>query len=464
MKYLTLIILIAAAGGLCSCEKDTFNRSRDAQISFSADTLFFDTVFTSAGSVTRSVKIVNPNNQKLKLSSIKLAGGASSPFKININGAAGNELKDEVINADDSIYVFVQVFVNPDNRDQPFILEDSIGVQYNGNTKWMQLRAYGMNAIFLKNKKIDKDTTWNDFLPVVISGQLTVDTNITLQIKEGTKIFVHATAPIIIHGSLLVEGSVAKPVIFSGDRTDADYKDIPSAWPGIFLSSSSRNNSFKSAIIKNAYQGIIAEGMADNGLPKATLSQSVISNIYDAGILAVGSSILADNSLIANCGSNISILLGGQYSFVNCTIASFGNIYLQHKDPVLQITDYFDQSGAILTSDLRAAFINCILWGDNGSVDNEIKLLKKGNRIFDATFDHCIYKSKDDVSEAEFQDCFLNTPPFFDSIQPSKNIYDFHFKNHPESPAIKNGKPVPFLFDLDGHSRSSPPDIGCYER
>lgn len=464
MRYFLSFCVLIAFACISSCQKDTFNNSEDARIDLSADTLYFDTVFTSVGSVTQSFKIINPNNQKLKLSSIELAGGASSPFKININGVPANELSNEIIGANDSIYVFVQVFVNPDNSTAPFILEDSIGIRYNGIQRWMQLRAYGRNAIFLNNKKVTADTTWNDHLPIVITGQLVVDSNTTLNISKGTRIFVHATAPIIVNGTLKVGGSTSEPVVFSGDRTDAGYKDLPAAWPGIFLSSSSTDNELKAVVIKNAYQGLIVEDMADNGEPKVVISQTRIENIYDAGILAFRTSIRADNSLFANCGANIQIALGGDYSFVNCTIASYGNFYIPHTRPVVQVADYFEQAGANVTADLRASFVNCILWGDNGSVDDEISTAKKGNGAFDLLFDHCIYKAKNEIPDAGFQDCLLNTLPLFDSIQSSKNIYDFHFLNHPESPAINNGKPVAFLFDLDGNDRKSPPDIGCYQR
>ena len=57
----------------------------------SADTLKYDTVFTSVGSVTQSFKIINENNQKLRLSSVKLMGGAASAFKMNVDGIATSE-------------------------------------------------------------------------------------------------------------------------------------------------------------------------------------------------------------------------------------------------------------------------------------------------------------------------------------------------------------------------------------
>ena len=110
-------------------------------MSTSVDTLSYDTVFTSVGSITQSFKIFNGNNQKLRVSQVKLSGGNSSPFKINIDGTSANEVDDIEINPNDSIYVFVQVNVNPTTQNLPFILQDSILISYNGNKKFVQLQA-----------------------------------------------------------------------------------------------------------------------------------------------------------------------------------------------------------------------------------------------------------------------------------------------------------------------------------
>ena len=98
---------------IASCKKDSFITSADARLNINTDTLHFDTVFTSTGSITKSFKVINENNQKLRLSKIKLMGGASSAYKININGAAATEINNIEIDADDSIYVFVSVTINP---------------------------------------------------------------------------------------------------------------------------------------------------------------------------------------------------------------------------------------------------------------------------------------------------------------------------------------------------------------
>ncbi len=464
MKYTSLIFCILLLICFLSCKKESIITSPDATIALSSDTLFFDTVFTTKGSVTQSFKIINTNDQKLRLSDIKLAGGVSSPFKINIDGVSSPEASNVEVNANDSMYVFVQVNVNPNDELSPFIIEDSIRITFNGNTRWMQLRAYGQNAIFLKDEKISANTTWIDSLPYVISGSLQVDSNVTLNLEEGARVYVHATAPVIVYGTLHAVGSVAKPVVFSGDRTDADYRDLPAAWPGIYLMPFSENNFLQHTTIRNAYQGIILQGIPSGSNPKLRLTQSIIENIYDAGILSLNSSIVADNSLIVNCGSNIAILMGGVHSFTNCTIASYGNIYIAHKNPVLQATDFYEQANTLYTADLSANFTNCIFWGENGSVDNEIFLGKKGNGVFDVQFENSIYKAKDAIANSVFTNCLLNTPPLFDSVNTSKGIYDFHISLNSNSPAVNAGIATPYPFDLDGKPRDANPDIGCYEQ
>src|SRR5215203_4815512 len=101
------LLLLSFCFFICSCKKDSFIMASDARIQTSVDSLKYDTVFTSIGSITQSFKISNLNNQRLLLSKVKLVGGTTSPFKININGYAAQEISDIEIAADDSIYVFV---------------------------------------------------------------------------------------------------------------------------------------------------------------------------------------------------------------------------------------------------------------------------------------------------------------------------------------------------------------------
>ena len=447
-----------------SCKKEQFITSPYANLGISLDTLSFDTVFAEVGSVTRSFKIFNNNDQKIRLSQVKLSGGSASPFKININGTSSTEVDNLEINANDSIYIFVQVNVNPTSASTPFILSDSIQIGYNGNKRWVQLVAYGQNAVFLRNTRLTGNVNWNNKLPYVILGGIQVDTTATLNISSGTKIFLHADASFLVDGTLITNGTKQEPVIFSGDRLDADYKDLPASWPGIFFRNTSENNSLKHTIIKNAYQGIIAQDVSTTINPKVNLSQCIINNIYDAGILGVNTTIFSDNSLIYNCGSNIQIESGGDYRFINCTVASYGNAYFIHKSAVLQVSNSISQNGSSYSAPLTALFQNCILWGDGGTVDDEIQLTRQGTDLFSITFDHVLYKAKSNINNATFMSSIKNELPMFDSVNTSKNIYDFHFNNKPNSPAVNAGVATPFLYDLDNKLRDGMPDIGCYER
>src|SRR6187549_663475 len=106
-----------------SCKKESFNDSPDARLQTSTDRVRFDTVFTSLGSVTQRFTIVNDNDQKLRLSNIRLAGGTSSFFAINVDGTAGTSFSDLELNANDSMYVFVKVTIDPNAANLPFLVE-----------------------------------------------------------------------------------------------------------------------------------------------------------------------------------------------------------------------------------------------------------------------------------------------------------------------------------------------------
>ena len=192
---------------LCSCQKDSFITSSNALLSTSVDSLKYDTVFTSVGSITQSFKINNLNDQKLLLSKVELMNGAASSFKINVNGFATTEVSNIEIAANDSIYVFVTANINPNNTNLPFIVKDSILIMYNGNSHFVQLEAYGQNANFLRNHVITGNITWPNNLPYVILGSVRIDSAATLTITPGCKIFSHADAPFIVDGTLIINGT-----------------------------------------------------------------------------------------------------------------------------------------------------------------------------------------------------------------------------------------------------------------
>src|SRR6476620_8334699 len=249
-----LILFLILASFATGCKKDQFIYDSSAYTTLSADNVRFDTVFSSAGSITKSLKIFNLNDQKLLINTIQLAGGPRSPFKININRQPGIQQLQIELPAGDSIYVFVQVTIDPTNDRNPFIVSDSIQISCNGNVQWIQLEAYGQNAHFLNNYSITTNESWLNDLPYIISGELNVEESGSLTIQKGVRVYAHSNAAIRVHGSLSVMGESGdiNKVVFTNDRLDLPYNSLPGSWQGIIFESNSSGNNLNWAIIKNA--------------------------------------------------------------------------------------------------------------------------------------------------------------------------------------------------------------------
>jgi hypothetical protein len=459
----TVVVFITFLFILYACRKDDFTSDGGAFLRTSVDTLHFDTVFTTTGSITQVFKIFNPNDKGIRISSIRLMGDAASPFKINVNGLPGPVVSGTELRNNDSIFVFATVTINPNTDNLPFVVRDSIEIVYNNNKTIVQLEAYGQNAHFFRGRIIKTNETWNNDLPYVILGGLLVDTNAVLTINKGTRIHMHADAPFYINGTLQVNGDKEETdrVIFTGDRLDEPYKDFPASYPGLFFLDVSKNNILNYAVIKNAYQAVVVNEPASNASPKLILNETIIENAYDAGILAINSSIVAKNVLISNCGQNVFIVKGGDYKFTHCTIAAYSTNYLQHKKPVVYITNALDNQ----TRALNAIFENSIIWGESGGlVKEEVQVVKSGNNSFSVIFDHILWSVDKNPEHATVPNFNSNANPLFDSINTSSRFFDFRLNTKP-SPAIDKGAHKGIIIDLDGNPRPvNLPDLGAFEK
>ncbi len=459
LTLLTVIIMVI------SCKKESTITSPNALLRLSEDTLHFDTIFTTTGSTTQFFRIFNPNNQKLVLSNVQLMGGNASFFKMNIDGISSTNLTNVEIAANDSIYGFVTVSINPNANNLPFIVRDSIKISYNGNNRFIQLEAFGQNANFLRNKAVTKDTTWTNNLPIVVIGPLTVNEGKTLTINKGCKVYLHADAPILVNGTLKAMGERfdSTRISFQSDRIDVPYKDYPGAWPGIYFTQKSSNNVLQYCIIKNAYQGTIAESPSVNSNPKLLLNECILDNIYDVAIGGSNSSITARNCLVSNCGSNLFVASGGTYNFNHCTFISYGNNFIEHKNPVVTLSNTNTNNQ---TNALTATIQNSIIHGEGGLVDNEMVLVKNTTTTFAVTLNNVLYKVKTDIplANASITNSLKNQLPIFDSIDINKRYFNFRLRSN--SPCINAGFATGLLFDLDGKSRTlgTLPDLGCYEK
>jgi len=400
---------------------------------------------------------------------VLLKGGISSAFKINVDGVPGPVVDNIEIDANDSVHVFVTAKIDPTATNTPFVVQDSILIAYNGNERWIQLEAWGRNATFYRSRVITGNESWTKNKPYVILDGLLVGPGATLTIHEGTRIFVHADAPVIIDGTQKVLGDKydSTRVVIRGDRLDEPYENFPAGWPGIFFRESSENNELNFLNIENAYQGIVALQPSPNAIaPKLTLNETIVDNCYDAGILAIQSSVKAKNCLISNCGKNLVLVNGGNHEFSHCSVVAISNSFITHQDPVLLLTNYIQNGNTLVTNPLTAVFKNCLFWGDNGTTEDEVVVNKQGSASLNVDFQNCLWKVKKDPAATQgvkASNIIANQDPAFDSINVQKNFYNFRLKVI--SPAVNKGIATGIFTDLDGNPRPvGLPDMGSYER
>jgi hypothetical protein len=467
IHFLSAAALVLLSSSLfISCKKDTITTNPADKLSFSTDTLTFDTVFTSLGSTSLYFTVHNPNDQKISVSNIRLAGGDLSIYRLNIDGFQTNEISDIEIPAHDSIYVFVAVTIDPTNENNPFVMYDSVMFETNGNVQSVVLQAWGQNAHFFYGEIIGTQE-WFDDKPYVIIHSILVDSNETLTINAGCRIYMHADSRFYVYGTLKVLGQIHDSVQFRGDRLEYYYIDDPGNWEGIHLLRSSHDNEFNYAVIKEAIVGIRVDSLKETSAPKLTLRNSVIKYTLSSGILGITSDIYAENSLVFSCGEwNAQLEFGGNYEFQNCTFANYSNTVINHQRPVVRMSNYYyyqdDQGDHYLPADLDASFTNCIVYG---SLENELDRDARNESQFNYTFDHCNLKLADSIdfsaphNVTHFLNVQKNQDPKFKDVSYEKD--DYHIDAG--SPCINAGMDNLIFFDLDGKSRISPFDIGCYE-
>lgn len=446
---------------ITACKKDVFITSKDAYIRLSEDTLHFDTVFTVLGSTTQYLKIFNENDNKLKLSNVELMGGSASFFKLNVDGVAGTKFNDIELEANDSLYLFATVKIDPKIANLPFLVRDSVKIEFNGNIKWLQLEAYGRNARFMRGYTITKDSSLDSDLPIVILDSLTVKEGAKLTIQKGANFYVHPNAPINVKGSLIAIGDTNNKIVFQGIRIDEPYKNYPGGWPGIYFSPSSKDNVLKYCILKNAYQGVALDNPATNGISKLVLEQCILDNIYDKAIVCSNSSLNAANCLISNVGFGLYIVSGGKYTINHCTFASLSTAYLSHRESLITLSN--TNADKTNSNPLKLTLDNSIIYGEGGFVEDEIAVPIKTSDSFSAVMNNVVYKQKTVLNDVIFNQSYNNINPQFDSIDISKRYYNFRLKNG--SPCINKASISTITIDLDGHLRTTNlPDIGCYEK
>lgn len=450
-RLLYILFMIFAISQLfvveVSCVKEEeLLDANDIHLSFSTDTLTFDTVFTTLGSTTRQVKIYNHGKKTVRFKSVGLRGGHGSRFRTNIDGDTSMRVQNLEIAGGDSCFIFVRVNINPNAQTEPFLVQDFIDLHYEHTggvgCRSIVLTAYGRNAVYHNPQAgrsysvIDCDN-WNHQLPHVIIGQAVVDSATTLTLLAGDELYFAPDATLWVYncGTLKVHGSEEQPVLFTSLRQDEWYRGLPGQWNAIWLSAGSKDNEIDHAYIENGTIGIIVDTNV-NANPTLRLSNTVIMHHATAGIVAQGAWLEADNVLVADCGTAaVAMQYGGRGSFRNATLANYWR-YSARKMPALVLNNWYRSSeGDEVLRDLgQVEFENCIVYG-NYSV-GEVMEDNADGAMFDVRFTGCVVKGLDQLRYAAATEC-IDEDPMFKDVEED----DYHLKEG--SPAEGKGYTFP---------------------
>ena len=421
IAWIPLTVLLA-----CQPER-SYIGSSDARLEFTLDTLYFDTVFTTIGTVTRSFRIRNPHRQFVKIDQIYLAGGSSSVFRMNLDGRPGTSFSGVEIAPRDSMYVFVEATLDPNDTGEILRIQDSIVFMTNGNTQDIDLVAWGQDVHLIDGLDLEGEVLWTADKPYLILGYAYVDSMATLTMDPGVRVHLHRDAILFVDGSLVVSGSPEDPVRFSGDRLEEFYDDKPGQWGLIYLSESSSGNRIDHAEIICGTLGILISAPPDSeNQPDLEISNTIINHMSSNGIYALNARVKAHNLVIGDCGGSCTgLIYSGSYEFTHCTFYnSWPTWYSNRQLPALLLTDYFanrleDGSWEVFTGGQfdRAEFKNSIIYGDKLM---ELVIDSYDESQLNYLFDHCLTRintdSLDYMVDTRFTEIINNENPLLDSV------------------------------------------------
>ena len=468
------------------CERDEVIRE-NIVLQFSTDTVYFDTVLTTLGSVTRYFRIYNTYDQPIEIGNIGLARGDDSYFRLNLDGREGRSFNNVQIPQKDSLYMFVEVTIDPLDENNPLLIKDSIIFSASSMLQDVKLIAYGQD-VHLLDGEVFETQTWTGDKPYLIVNSAALDSNEVLTIDPGAHIYLTPASSLIIWGRMEAKGTYENPIVFTGARFDGRFEESAGQWGTIFFDEKSTGNILEHVVIKNAVAGIQVGYPDEENETSVELRNCMILNSSALGVYAFNSTINAYNTIIADCGSlALYLQMGGTYNFYHCTISNISAFYPDfYQDdykprglPSVFFTNYYDWFDldddyriyeVTYPEDLDVNFVNSIIYGSRASEVYYDTLARAG---LEYQFDHCLLKMHEDslsiFDSTRLVSMILNQDPGF--LNDSIALGDYDFQLADTSKAIDAGslEAIEGIEQLNTDIMGNPrinnglPDLGAYE-
>ena len=461
---------------LTGCKEYTVSDDPTLQLTFSCDTVSFDTVFTAQGSATTRLMVYNRNANALEIDRIWLTDGRS--FRVNVDGEADmNRLTNLQIHGGDSMYVFIRVEIDPLNSNTPLLVNDQLHFHLTtGTTQEVELEAYGQNVTRLckKGLQVVKSYTFSDTLPYLILDTFVVDGPLTIQ--AGSHIYMHRNACIFAQGDVDAQGTLDAPIVIRGDRLDRLFDSVPylyagGGWNGIFLLSEQPHTyRFSYVDILSGNIGLYCSSTCTDPLPQLTMDGCRIHNHTLYGLVLNHVDATVTNTEISNCASYCVYCSGGKHEFIHSTISSyfgFTNIRIQSVSKEEVSAVYIDNLSktAPLT---HTSFYNSII---TGYLPNQLVVATPFDNFYPGVFKGNYLKTDTlrmpHATNNVYWQTTDTTDVFVNDFYKYKEYVYYDFRLDSLSPAIGIGDSLvalPYPLDRNGVSRANIiPDAGCYQ-
>ncbi|MFY0605475.1 MAG: hypothetical protein JXR10_02100 [Cyclobacteriaceae bacterium] len=463
---LPIFLLVAVFSSACEPESEQITASSGVQLTFSEDTVLFDTLLSSRTSITKRLRIFNPNSKAVRIDEIKMGSGGRSEFSMIVNGKSGVRVRDEVLNGGDSLLILVDVLVDPQDQNLPYLVKDSVVVSWGNQSAFVRLVAYGQDAHFI-NSEVICDDTWTAERPYVIYNYAAIGENCTLTMEPGTRVFIDNGASLLVEGTLIMQGDSSNRILVRNTRFDEDYLEAPGQWNGIVYLETSRNNVVSYADIENGQIGLgvgyafFTDGENTFLLPEISdnrvsiqIDHTSIRHMSTAGVLAFSSDVNMYNTEIYNAGGFLfGGFAGGNYQIDHCTMTNSSSFFI-NDDPMVQFSNNLEHPTDIkLLEHLSLSMTNSIIWGEG---ENQFFISDDNESSIDTLLVSNIIQSKTEIA-GNYTSIERNFPGFIDP-------FSFDFQLDSLAFARDRGTQTAITDDLKGVARDNMPDIGAFER
>jgi len=473
LKRLLSIIGICALLYAC-VDDERWTTDTSATLTFSQDTVAFDTLISTIGSATRTLVVSNPSDRGVRLSRVFLLQGSKSPFRVNVDGQylAGGVGEDFEVRHGDSIVVRIEVTPPLNGCDTARQYVDQLAFRLeSGIEQRVHLSVGSQDAHFLHGWVICSDDTLTAGMPYVVYDSLVVDTGAILTVDSGVQLLFHDKAGLLVRGTLHAGGSLSRPVIFRGDRTDhlfdyLLYDNTPSRWEGLTFTSTSHDNYLSYCDIHGSRYGIVCDSTTVER-DMLVMDNSIVHNIGGDGLQLNHCKARFTNTQVSNTLGRTVNIFGGEYDFVYCTIAQFYPFDSKRQDALYIANQIGDNYRPLY----RAHFLNSVVTGY--AEDVIMGSISEGqDEPCDYLFDHCYLKTVASDDSLRFRHVLYEDKDMeprgsdnFRLFDTDNFIYDFTPDSLSRIRNMADSTLTDIRYDRLGRSRTldEAPDAGCYE-